>query len=195
MHKLADAITRVNGDGDYIARVLTESLLAERPISNEPALSHREMDYLDASGAFTPDALDKTRTLVARGTLPAKVATALLSSVHKTLSSGDTQAFLGLTPEELDQTVKAGGLLAVEIAGQQRFPSWQFSLGSPGKLLPHLSEIVVLVADQDWRSIAALMATPQSAMVTEGQHTPIEWFKRGGNVDALEHLLDLRSRR
>lgn len=193
MYKLADAITRVNGDGDFIARVLTESLLAERPISDEQALSHREMDYLVSSGAFTPEGLDETKTLVARGALPAKVATALLASVHQTISTQDAQAFLGLTPADLCELVEVGGLLAVEVAGQQRFPSWQFSLGSPGKLLPHLSEIIALVGDQNWRSIAALMATPQSSMASEGHHTPIEWFRRGGSVDALEQLLEVRS--
>jgi hypothetical protein len=195
MQRLADAITYVNGDGDYIAHVVADSLLAERPISDEPSPSRREVDFLVSSGAVTSEKLDETRTRVSRGALPAGAATALLANLHQTLSSQDAAAFLGLTIEDLGELVEAGGLLAVEVAGQRRFPSWQFSLGSPSKLLPHLGEIVALVADQNWRSIAALMATPQPSMVTEGQHTPIEWFRRGGSVDAFEQLLDLRDHR
>lgn len=195
MQRLANAITYVNGDGDYIAHVLANSLLAERPISDEPSPSRREVDFLVSSGAFTPEKLDETRTRVTRGELPAGAATALLASLHRTMSSHDAGAFLGLTPDDLDELVEAGGLLAVEVAGQRRFPTWQFSLASPGKLLPHLGEVIALVADQDWRSVAALMTTPQPSMVTEGQHTPTEWFRSGGTVDVFEQLLDLRSRR
>jgi len=195
MQRLADAITRVNGDGDYIAHVMADSLLAERPICDEPSPSRREVDFLVSSGALTPEKLDETRTRVSRGELPAGAATALLANLHRTMSSRDAGAFLGLTLERLGELVDAGQLLAVEVGGQRRFPSWQFSLGSPGKLLPHLREIIALVADRNWRSVAALMATPQPSMVTEGQHTPTEWFRRGGSVEVFEQLLDLRDRR
>lgn len=50
MRALEDAIARLNGDGNYIARALTESLLAERPIVDEPSLSPEEIDFLITSG-------------------------------------------------------------------------------------------------------------------------------------------------
>ncbi len=64
------------------------------------------------------------------------------------------------------------------------------AVGSPGKLLPYRTEIVDIVKDKGWISVSALMATQQSTMVTEGKHSPVEWFRRGGDVDALARIIE-----
>lgn len=58
MRALGDAIARLNGDGDYVARAMTESLLAERPMTEEPSLSPEEIEFLISSGEFTPEEFD-----------------------------------------------------------------------------------------------------------------------------------------
>lgn len=190
MQALEDAITRLNADGDYIARALTGSLLAERPMTDEPSLTPEEAEYLITSGEFTPEEFDDIATRVRRGELQADVANTLVANLHSSMSDDAVRGFLDLRDENLDDLVAARRLYAVEIAGQRRFPSWQFSLSSPGKLLPHLPEIIALVADEHWISVAGLMSTPQDTMVIEGEHTPVEWFKNGGAIDALQDILE-----
>ncbi|WP_153302205.1 hypothetical protein [Microbacterium foliorum] len=186
---LADAITRLNGDGDFIARALTESLLSERPIEGEEAMSPQEINFLIRSETFTAEEFEELSLRVARGDLPARATSTLLASLNQSMSADDAAAFLDLTPTELRDFVSEGRLYAVNLEGHQRFPSWQFSLSSPGKVLPHLKEIIALLKGKDWISVSGLMSTPQSTMVAHGKQTPVEWFRSGGDLDALEQTL------
>lgn len=190
MHALEEAITRLNADGDFIARAMTESLLAARPISDEPTLSPEESDYLTSSGAFGAKKLQDTSAAVAKGSLTASAANTLLAGLHQSMSPAETRGFLKLTEDQLEELVMGGRLYAVEVAGEQRFPAWQFSLGSPGKLLPHLPEIIAILGEKHWISAAGLMSTPQSAMVAHGKQTPVEWFRGGGGIEALEKIVE-----
>lgn len=190
MRALGDAIARLNADGDYVARALTESLLAERPMTDEPSLAPEEIDFLISSGEFTPEEFDDIATRVRRGALPAGAANALVAELHRSMSEDDVRGFLDLSDDELEQLVSTGRIYAVDIAGKRRFPAWQFSLSSPGKLLPHLAEIIALVAANRWLSVAGLMSTPQSEMVAEGKQTPVQWFRDGGGIDALAEILE-----
>ena len=56
-------------------------------------------------------------------------------------------------------------------------------------MLPHLKEIIALLKGKDWISVSGLMSTPQSTMVAHGKQTPVEWFRSGGDLDALEQTL------
>lgn len=190
MAALCDAITHLNADGNYVAEALTQSILAQRPISREDHLSPQEADYLVRSGAFTPEEFEETLRQVNRGDLPLGVASTLLASLHRSLTAESTALFLKLDAAMLQQAVTNGELYAVEVAGQMRFPSWQFSLSSPGKLLPHLSEIISLLTETNWISVSGLMATPQSTMVAEVPQTPVEWFRGGGDIDALRRIIE-----
>ncbi|MCZ0710813.1 MULTISPECIES: hypothetical protein [Microbacterium] len=190
MRALEDAIARLNGDGNYIARALTESLLAERPIVDEPSLSPEEIDFLITSGEFTPEEFDDIELRVRRGSLPAIAANTLVAGLHRSMSDDAVRGFLDLNNQELDDLVTAGRLYAVDVAGHRRFPWWQFSLSSPGKVLPHLTEVIALLGKKHWISVSGLMSTPQDTMVIEGKHTPVEWFRAGGGIDALEAILE-----
>lgn len=190
MATLADAIARLNADGDYIARVLTGALVAQRPVADEEDLTPQEAEYLVSSGAFTPKEFQDTSIRVARGSLPAGAVTALLASLHQSMSAESAALFLHIDEAALNQAVEDGELYAVDIAGHKRFPSWQFSLSSPGKRLPHLAEIIPLVREQNWISVSGLMATPQTAMVAERCQTPVEWFRSGGGIEALERIVE-----
>lgn len=190
MATLADAIARLNADGDYVARVLTGALVAQRPVDDKEDLTQQEAEYLVGSGAFTPEKFRDTSIRVARGSLPAGAATALLTSLHQSMSAESAALFLHIDEAALNQAVEDGELYAVDVSGHRRFPSWQFSLSSPGKLLPHLAEIIALLRDKNWISVSGLMATPQAAMVAEGRQTPVEWFRNGGGIEALERIVE-----
>lgn len=185
---LVDAITRLNADGDFLARAITDSLLAERPVSDESRLSTEEVDFLIRSGSFTAEKLQETSARLARGELQSNVVSTLLSSLNDSLSADDVEGFLELSATELDELIAAGGIYSVEVAGRRRFPSWQFSLSSQGKLLPHLAEIIGLVKDDHWISVSGMMHTPQANMVTRGRQTPVEWFRSGGGIEALRQI-------
>lgn len=185
-----DAVGRLNAHGDFIVRALTDQLRAERPIADQDALTPQEVGYLIQSKAFTPESFEATSIEVARGGLLASVASTLLTSVLQTVSASEAAAFLHMDEESLFAAADRGELYMVDVAQSRRFPSWQFSLSSPGKLLPHLTEIIDIVKDKGWMSVSALMATPQSTMVTDGQHSPVEWFSRGGDVEALARIIE-----
>lgn len=185
-----DAVARLNADGDYIVRALTDQLLAERPITDQEELTPQELSYLIRSKVFTPETYEETSTRVARGGILAGSASTLLTSVLQTLSASTAAAFLNMDEDSLFAAADRGELYAVDVAQSRRFPSWQFSLSSPGKILPHLTEIIDIVKDKSWVSVSALMATPQSTMVAEGQHSPVEWFRRGGDVGALAQIIE-----
>lgn len=190
MAALRDAIARLNADGEFVAQALTQSIQAQRPVSIEDRLTPQEADYLVRSGAFTPEEFEETSKRVARGDLPVGVASTLLASLHQSMTADSVAQFLKLDPSVLEQAVANGELYAVDVAGQTRFPSWQFSLSTPGKLLPHLTEIIALVKEKNWISVSGLMATPQSTLVTEGPQTPVEWFRGGGEIDALRRIIE-----
>lgn len=185
-----DAVTRLNADGDFIVQALTDQLRAERPVADKESLTPQEVDYLIRSKTFTPESFKATSIDVARGGLLASVASTLLTSVLQTISAPAAAAFLHMDEDSLFAAADRGELYMVEVAQSRRFPSWQFSLSSPGKLLPHLTEIIDIVKDKGWMSVSALMATPQSTMVTDGQHSPVEWFRRGGDVQALARIIE-----
>lgn len=190
MAALADAIARLNADGDYVASVLTGALLAQRPVSDDEDPTPQEAGYLVSSGATTPEDFQETSSRVARGSLPAVAASTLLTSLHQSMSAESAALFLHLDEASLNRAVENGELYAVDVAGHRRFPSWQFSLSSPGKLLPHLAEIIALLRERNWISVSGLMATPQTAMVAEGRQTPVEWFRSGGGIEALERIVE-----
>ena len=190
MTALQDAITHLNADGDYVTRALTQTILAQRPISDEAGLTPQEVDFLVRAGALTPEAFEETSKRVARGDLPVGVVSTLLASLHQSLTAESAAQFLKLDAAQLEHAAASGELYAVEVAGQTRFPSWQFSLSSPGKLLPHLAEIIALLKEKNWISVSGLMATPQPTMVTEGPQTPVEWFRGGGEIDALGRIVE-----
>ncbi len=185
-----DAVARLNADGDFIVRALTDQLLAERPIADQEELTPQEISYLTRSKAFTPESFEKTSTRVARGGLLASEASTLLTGVLQTMSASAAAAFLSMDEDSLFAAADRGELYAVDVAHSRRFPSWQFSLSSPGKILPHLTEIIDIVKDKGWVSVSALMATPQSIMVTDGHQSPVEWFRRGGDAETLARIIE-----
>ncbi|GGD76624.1 hypothetical protein [Microbacterium murale] len=191
LQRLGQAIAHVGGDSEYLADALADFLFVQRPFVPN-ALAQHDANYLVESGAFTPDELADAMRIVERGSLQLGAALNFLSNLHATRSLGDIMGFLNLASEAVTQAVQGGRLYAVVISGQVRFPDWQFSLESPGRLLPHLPEVIEALAGWDARSISGFMATPQSGLVAEGRQTPVEWLRRGLDVTAIRKIVEER---
>jgi hypothetical protein len=167
VRRLVQAIGRLGNDADYFMDALTEKLLSMEPLLKPEPDDDADRAFLIASGSFSAAEYDAARRSVARGSLQLRVVESWFSSLAGTLSL----------------KAMAGFLYAVEISGRLRFPEWQLSLSSPGKLLPGLAEVIA--ADnpkRSWIVLAGLMGTPQEDLYGEGHKTPVAWLRDGGDV-------------
>jgi hypothetical protein len=98
---------------------------------------------------------------------------------------------LGWDEQVVQAAVSEGRLYGIEISGRLRFPSWQFNLASSGKVLPGLAELLEVIPTWwDWESVAAFMATPQSALMAEGRQTPVAYLRDGGEVNDVTEIVE-----
>jgi hypothetical protein len=192
LNRLGDAIAQLGGDTSWILGSLTHAVLAMRPVAAGGSLTEAQKRYLVESGDFTREQLAEAAREVARGSLQLDGAEAFLSYLCDTLSLADTAAYLEWEEEAVRRAVAGGRVYAVEIAGRPRFPSWQFSVPHPNKLLPGLSKIIEVAATRwNWHSMTSLMFTPLSSLIATGRQTPAEWPFRGGSVDAVRSITEL----
>jgi len=183
VRRLAQAIERLGNDADYFIDALTEKLLSMEPLLKPEPDDDSDRAFLIASGSFSAAEYDAARRSVARGSLQLRVVESWFSSLAGTLSLEAIAGFLHWSDDEVATAVANGRLYAVEIAGRLRFPEWQLSLSSPGKLLPGLAEVIA--ADnpkRSWIVLAGLMGTPQADLYGEGHKTPVAWLRDGGDV-------------
>lgn len=187
---LADAIARLNVDGPYFVRALTEYLVTLRPISRSGGLTKEQEQFLIESDAFTADELAETMREVEKGALQLGSVEVFLSHLNATLSLQDAAGFLGWDEDRMRAAISEGQLYGTEISGRLRFPVWQFHLPAPSKLLPHLTEIIEAGKSRSGISMNAFMNTPQESLVAEGRKTPIAWLRDGGDLNAVKRILE-----
>jgi hypothetical protein len=183
VRRLVQAIGRLGNDADYFMDALTEKLLSMEPLLKPEPDDDADRAFLIASGSFSAAEYDAARRSVARGSLQLRVVESWFSSLAGTLSLKAMAGFLHWSDDEVTTAVADGRLYAVEISGRLRFPEWQLSLSSPGKLLPGLAEVIA--ADnpkRSWIVLAGLMGTPQEDLYGEGHKTPVAWLRDGGDV-------------
>jgi hypothetical protein len=193
--ELAGFLTALNGlrlDSNYVLASLTELLSTFEPLPQD-GLSPEDAKYLIESGTFTATELTAAQAEVDRGGLERNAIEAFLAHLLATLSLDEAAGFLGKSEPEVRAAVGAGDLHAVTIAGRLRFPSWQFHLNSPNKLLPGFDRhfLAALVARwPDWRSCASFMSTPQEDLVAEGRQTPTAWLGGGGDPEEVLEIVE-----
>jgi hypothetical protein len=190
IRRLAQAIERLGTDADYFMDALTEKLLSIEPLLNPEPDDDSDRAFLIASGSFSAAEYDAARRSVARGSLQLRVVESWFSSLAGTLSLKAMAGFLHWTEDEVAAAVADDQLYAVEISGRLRFPEWQLSLSSPGKLLPGLAEVIA--ADnpkRSWIVLAGLMGTPQEDLYGEGHKTPVAWLRDGGDVRQVTDIV------
>ena len=190
VRRLAGAIERLGNDADYFMDALTEKLLSMEPLLKyEPSEDSVRADLIGLR-AFTPAEYDATRRSVARGSLQLRVVESWFSSLAGTLSLQGIGRFLHWSDDKVTTAVADGRLYAVEISGRLRFPEWQLSLSSPGKLLPGLAEVIAAASsEQSWIVLAGLMGTPQEDLYGEGPKTPVAWLRDGGDVKRVTDVV------
>lgn len=153
-------------------------------------MTEREKHFLVKSGGFAAETFAEEERRAEKGSLEIMMATTFLDALTATLTLTEAAAYLGWSEPDVRTGFTDGNLYGVEISGQLRFPSWQFDVGSPQKLLPSLPAVITALAEENWISAAGYMSTPQSSLVAEGQQTPIEWLRRGGDVAAVEAIIE-----
>ena len=187
---LAEAVARLAVDPDYFLQALTDMLLAMEPISREEP-TENEVRFLIESGAFTAEAWAASSASVDKGSWQLRITEGWLLDLFATMSLENVTGFLGWDEGRVRAAVIDGHLYAFEISGRLRFPTWQFKVGSPVKLLPGLTEIIEVITPRwNWQSAAGFMATPQSELVAEGRQTPVEWLRDGGNVNDVRDIVE-----
>jgi len=185
-----DAIEHLGGDSEYIVRALTEMLTAIKPVAPSELTKHH-VRFLIESGEFTAETLAETQRRIQRGSLQLGAAEAWLSQIQATMSLDDTVGYLGWDELEVRDAVRDRRLFAIEVSERLRFPSWQFNVGSPEKLIPGLSEVIEVVSPRwSWQSVSGFMSTPQSSLIANGRKTPVAWLRDGGDIDAVRQIVE-----
>ncbi|MFJ3393660.1 hypothetical protein [Leifsonia aquatica] len=191
VRELARAIARLNNDPEWFMEALLEFLYSVRPVQPN-RLTEAQKRYLIESGDFTAESLAETEADVDRGSLQLSVIQGWLTHLLDTSSLDETAGYLGMAEDQVIGLVEEGRLYATAVHGRLRFPHWQFDVSKPGKVLPHLPEVIQAVRP-DWQSqsLAAFMATPQEDLVAEGRKTPTAWLRDGGDVQEVIDLIEL----
>ncbi|TFC42647.1 hypothetical protein [Cryobacterium shii] len=190
VRRLAEAVARLANDPEYFLEALTDMLLAMKPISLEK-LSDNDVRFLIESGAFSADAWAETSAAVDRGNLQLSTTKTWLLALFATMSMEHVTGFLGWNESDVTDAVADGRLYAIEVSGRLRFPSWQFDVASPSKLLPGLTQLIGIITPRwDWQSAAGFMATPQRDLVARGRKTPIQWLRDGGDFDDVREIVE-----
>lgn len=193
--ELADFLTALNGlrlDSNYVLASLSE-LLSTYETRPQDGLSPEDATYLIERGAFTAAELSAAQAEVDRGGLERNSIEAFLTHLLATLSLDEAAGVLGRPEGAVHTAADAGDLHAVTIAGRLRFPSWQFHLSSPNKLLPGFDRhFLASLVDRwpDWKSCASFMSTPQEDLVAEGRQTPTAWLGEGGDVEDVLEIVE-----
>lgn len=190
LRRLGETVAHLSNDPEYFLAALTEMLLAMRPIATSK-LTEQQERYLIESGAFTARELAATMRQVDNGSLQLGAVKAWLSCLYATLSIEDVSRFLGWREAEVRAAASAGRLYSVEVSGRPRFPVWQFSTESPGKLLPGLPDVIKFVAPRwNWCGVTEFMATPHPDLIAKGRKTPVAWLRDGGDVDDVIEIVE-----
>lgn len=190
MKRLKAAVEHLAVDTRWFVDAFSELLESMRP--HEPAEEDSAEDaFLVESGSFTAEELAETKRSLARGSLHIRMAASWLSPLLATLSLRDTAGFLGRGEDAVRAAVTDGFLYAYEVTGQLRFPDWQFDVSKPGKVIPHLQELIEVMTSRWGDShIAGFMHTPQRGLIGEGRQTPIAWLRDGGGFQDVKELIE-----
>ena len=99
---------------------------------------------------------------------------------------------LNISSEKVDRLSVSGDLFAFEVAGERRYPTWQFTGDADKPVLPHLADLTGAFRDgMHPASILGFMTTPQNSARTRGKPTtPVEWLANGGDPQTLRDILE-----
>lgn len=188
--KLVESVNALGADSRYLVDALERFTRTLEPVQPS-ALSAEDRRYLVESGTYTAAQLDAAEREIDEGGFQLGILSTWIAEMRDTLSLASVAAFLDRSEEDVRQNIADRKLYAVEIADRLRFPAWQFSLSSPGKLLPHLEELIPFLEKRwDWISVSRFFATRQEDLVEEGKMTPAAWLIDGHAPDEVISLVE-----
>jgi hypothetical protein len=188
--RLIAALEALGGDRAYLLRGLVTVLETIAPVPPQSEADDQR-DALVALGVFTADELRENRREVDRGALQLGESQSWIAAAHETRSLRSIAKFLHVTEEEVRTQVKEHRLVAVEIGGELRFPTWQLNTRPVGRTLPHLAELIpALERRYDWQAMGRFFNTRQEDLMGDGRKTPHAWLEDGGDPEAVREILE-----
>lgn len=188
-NELLTAIRALRAEGDYLVRGLAtviSSMPSVPPRSDQSAHAKALVD----TGAMTAEDVAAAEDRLAQGALQLLQAAGWLASAWETVSLDAASRFLHKTPQELLRAADRNELLMVELGGERRIPTWQFTTRPVGHLLPHLAELMPALRER-WQplSIGRFFTTRQEDLIDEGMKTPAAWLEDGGDPSEVLDLI------
>jgi len=186
MAGIADGIERFGPDAEPIARALDECLARLRAEPVKHTLDIDQTGWLVDSGVISAsERADLHRGAQISNGLRSAVRGAV-ASLHASMSLQEVASFLEQTDEAVRAAEAAAELFAVEVAGQLRFPLWQFDRRECDGRLRGLTETIRMLTDLTfWPRVDVFMQTPNDLLLDYGPRSPVEWLRAGGDIRVL----------
>lgn len=184
------AIRALRAEGDYLVRGLATVISSMPPVPPRSDQSAQAKALVD-TGAMTAEDVAAAEDRLAQGALQLLQAAGWLASAWETVSLDAASRLLHRTPQELIRAADRNELLMIELGGEQRIPTWQFTTRPVGRLLPHLAELMPALLNR-WRPLAIgrFFTTRQEDLFDEGMKTPAAWLEDGGDPFEVLDLID-----
>ncbi|PYY64424.1 hypothetical protein DEJ30_08135 [Curtobacterium sp. MCPF17_003] len=182
------ALRTLGAEGDYLVRGLATLIESMPPVLPRAVQSQHSRGLVEA-GVMTAEEVAAAEDKLAQGVLQLVELSGWLASAWETVSLHAASKFLHRAPEDILGAAERGELLMVEIGGEPRFPTWQFTTRPVGHVLPHLPELLPSLLER-WQpfSIGRFFATRQANLIDEGMKTPAAWLEDGGDA---QNVLDI----
>jgi hypothetical protein len=185
-----DTVNDLEVDGRWLVQGFTDFLRRQKR-GGGPGMTTEERKFVIESGAMTEAEFVDSEKRVAKGSLEKSAGELWLRTYQETWSASTAAQFLGWTDEEVLAAAKERRIYGIPVRDRLRFPRWQFSLGSPGRLIPHLETVLPILTEHwDWISISAFMSVRQHSLVAEGWKTPRSWLRDGGDPAAIADIIE-----
>lgn len=184
------ALRTLGAEGDHLVRGLTTLIMSMPPIPPRTVQVQHGRALIEA-GVMTAEAVASVDDELAQGALQLAEIGGWLASAWETVSLDAASAFLHQTSEDIVEAAERGELLIVDIGGERRVPTWQFTTRPVGHLLPHLDELLpALSARWDPLAIGRFFSTRQEDLFDEGMKAPAAWLEDGGDVQDLLEIVE-----
>lgn len=186
---LLAAIEALGADAEWLRAGLV-TLIRSLPRVTPSTLGGAERASLIASGSISEAALAAAEDDVARGAAALGPIETWVKGAWETRSVRSVATFLHIEPRDVWTLIKDARLIGVEIGGEMRIPSWQFSTRPVGRTLPHLEELIpALLRRWDPLQIGFFFETRQENLYGQGRKTPAAWLEDGGNSEAIAKIV------
>jgi len=187
--ELLAALRALGAEGDYLVRGLATLIRSMPPIVPRSVQSAHSRALVDA-GVMTAENVAAAGDELAQGALQLVEARGWLASAWETVSLDAASACLHRTPQDILKAAERNELLMVEISGERRIPTWQFTTRPVGHLLPHLAELMPALRER-WQplSIGRFFTTRQEDLIDAGMKTPAAWLEDGGDPSEVLDLI------